>query len=105
MIDWILKYWLDVLFGLVLSGLGLLGKGICFRLKQREAEDTAIKNGLLAVLHDRLYLECSKCIEQEYITLGEMENIKHLYGAYAALGGNGTGTALYNRAMALELKT
>lgn len=105
MIDWLLKYWLEVLFGLALSGLGLLGKVIHARLKQREAEDVAIKNGLLAVLHDRLYIECGKCIEQEYITLDEMENIKHLYGAYTALGGNGTGTALYNRAMALELKT
>ncbi len=105
MIDWLLKYWLDVLFGLAISGLGLLGKNIRARLKQREAEDTAIKNGLLAVLHDRLYLECSKCLAQEYIELDDMDNIKHLYGAYAALGGNGTGTALYNRAMALDLKT
>ncbi len=105
MIDWLLKYWLDVLFGLSMSVLGLLGKNIRARLKQREAEDTAIKNGLLAVLHDRLYIECGKCIEQEYISLDDMENIKHLYSAYSALGGNGTGTALYNRAMALELKT
>ena len=33
-----------------------------------------------------------------------MRNLEYLYRSYHALGGNGTGTELYNRAKALPIR-
>lgn len=38
------------------------------------------------------------------IVAGGLTNIGYLYNSYHALGGNGTGTELYNRAKALPIK-
>lgn len=74
------------------------------RVKEQEEERKAIKAGLLAILHDRLYAECSRCLAQGSIDTDAMRNLEYLYRSYHALGGNGTGTELYNRAKALPIR-
>lgn len=74
------------------------------RVKEQEEERKAIKAGLLAILHDRLYAECSRYIAQGSIDTDGLRNLEYLYRSYHALGGNGTGTELYNRAKALQIK-
>ena len=54
-------------------------------------------------MHDRLYQSCTYYIKQGHIDMGGLKNIEYLYKSYHALGGNGTGTELYNRAKALPL--
>lgn len=73
-------------------------------IKAQKEENKAIKNGLLAILHDRLYLACTHYIEKGYIDLPGLKNIEYLYKSYHALGGNGTGTELYTRAKALPIR-
>lgn len=72
--------------------------------EEQEEERKAIKAGLLAILHDRLYAECSRCLAQGSIDTDAMRNLEYLYRSYHALGGNGTGTELYNRAKALPIR-
>lgn len=64
----------------------------------------AIKEGLLAILHDRLYQACQHFMAQGSIDASGLKNLEYLYKSYHALGGNGTGTELYNRAKALPIK-
>ena len=45
------------------------------RVKEQEEERKAIKAGLLAILHDRLYAECSRCLAQGSI---DTDAIRHL---------------------------
>lgn len=104
MTEWLAKYWLQVLFGALLTALGALYKRIGGKVKRQTAEYTAIKEGLVAILHDRLYAECRRCIAGGSVTVEELKNIEYLYNAYHALGGNGTGTELYTRAKALKIK-
>lgn len=99
-LDWIIRYWVQWLFGLIGAAL-LAGYR---RLAKQEKERKAIKAGLLAILHDRLYTECSRCLAQGSIDTDAMRNLEYLYRSYHALGGNGTGTELYNRAKALPIK-
>lgn len=73
-------------------------------IKAQKEENKAIKNGLLAILHDRLYQACTHYIEKGYIDLPGLKNIEYLYKSYHALGGNGTGTELYTRAKALPIR-
>ena len=56
------------------------------------------------VTRDRLYAECSRCLTQGSIDTDGLRNLEYLYRSYHALGGNGTGTELYNRAKALPIK-
>lgn len=100
MLDWIIRYWVQWLFGLIGAAL-LAGYR---RLVKQEKERKAIKAGLLAILHDRLYAECSRYIAQGSIDTDGLRNMDYLYRSYHALGGNGTGTELYNRAKALPIK-
>ena len=99
-LDWIIRYWVKWLFGLIGAAL-LAGYR---RLVKQEKERKAIKDGLLAILHDRLYAECSRYIAQGSIDTDGLRNMDYLYRSYHALGGNGTGTELYNRAKALPIK-
>ena len=63
-----------------------------------------MKEGVLALLHDRLYQGCTHHINNGYITTEELKNMEYLYNGYHELGGNGTGTELYERVKDLPLK-
>jgi hypothetical protein len=82
--------------------IGLLGLGWGYLVK-KVTEYKTIKDGLLAIMHDRLYQSCTFYIKRGSIDIGGLKNIEYLYKSYHALGGNGTGTDLYNRVKALPL--
>lgn len=104
MLDWIIRYWVQWLFGLICAALLAGYRRLAKRVKEQEEERKAIKAGLLDILHDRLYAECSRYIAQGSIDTDGLRNLEYLYRSYHALGGNGTGTELYNRAKALQIK-
>lgn len=104
MLEWIIKYWVQWAFGLICAALVAECRRLAKRVKAQEEERKAIKEGLLAMLHDRLYAECSRYIAQGSIDMDGLRNLEYLYRSYHALGGNGTGTELYNRAKALPIK-
>jgi len=98
--EFIVSYWLEALFGLAITGLGLGYK----RLKKRFKEQDELKEGLVAILHDRLFQSGMYFIEKGEITVSALDNIEGIYNAYHKLGGNGTGTEIYERVRELELK-
>lgn len=67
-------------------------------------EDKALQDGVLAILHDRIYQSCHHYLKLGYIDTSGLKNLEYLYKSYHALGGNGTGTELYNRAKTLPIK-
>lgn len=75
-------------------------KKIAAKLKEQEK----MKEGILAILHDRLYQACRFYLAQGFIDVDSMKNVEYLYTSYHDLGGNGTGTELYNRVKALPIK-
>ena len=104
MLEFIVKYWAQWLFGIVAAGLTAAYRNLSKKIKAQKEENKAIKNGLLAILHDRLYQACTHYFEKGYIDLPGLKNIEYLYKRYQALGGNGTGTELYTRAKALPIR-
>ena len=58
---------------------------------------------LLALGRYTLINECEVILAQGYITPTQYEMISKLYNAYAGLGGNGMGQALYNRTIKLKI--
>lgn len=98
--EFIITYWVEFLFGAAITGLSF-----CYnRLKNRFREQDAIKEGLVAILHDRLFQSGMYFLNKGEITVRELDNIEGIYKAYHNLGGNGTGTEIYERVMELELK-
>lgn len=122
MVEFIIKYWLEVGFGLLCAAVGAGFKLVSKKLKERQEEEEArraqrqkeeearwaeqesLKEGVLALLHDRLYQGCRYHIHNGEIADEEMKNMEYLYNGYHALGGNGTGTELYERVKKLPLK-
>jgi len=76
------------------------------KLKKREAEkdkereeSEAIKNGIRAVLRDRILQAYNHFSAKGKIHIEELENISNMYIAYHNLGGNGVVTSIYNRVL------
>lgn len=77
----------------------LIGAGIIAAIPKVRALWAAV----LALLHDRIYTECYRFLDIGYITRDGLRNLTYLYKTYHTMGGNGTGTELYNRAKALPI--
>lgn len=68
-------------------------------------EIDTIKKSQVAELHDQIYREGTRLLEQGHLTVDELDNFTHLFRAYSALGGNGTGEAMYNRVTQLPFSS
>ena len=101
--EFILKHIGELVFTGVSGVLAAAYRGLSKRIKAQEEERTAVKEGLLAIMHDRLYQSCTFYIKQGFIDTSGLKNLEYLYKSYHALGGNGTGTELYNRAKNLPI--
>lgn len=106
--DWMIEYWLQALFGAMIAALGVMIKRLDSKIKQERNENEAVKTAMIAMLHDRLFQCCRYHLKNGYIPLEESEsaldNLRMLYDTYHALGGNGTGTELYQRVVKLPIK-
>lgn len=100
--QFILEHFIELIFTALGGLLTAAYRSLAKRLRDREAESAALKEGVLSVLHDRLYQECDRYIQKGTIDASGLKNIEHLYESYHALGG--TGSELYNRAKALPIK-
>ena len=105
MIDIIKNYWLEFVLTAVSSGLVMTVKKIYNEYKKESEEQVSIKIGMVALLHDSLFRNCESYINKGEISVNELDNLESLYSSYHALGGNGTGTALYERCKNLNLKS
>lgn len=65
--------------------------------KTRQERLKILETAVLAMLHDRLLQSLVYFLKVKEITSDEMDNIKLMYEAYKALGGNGTIKILYER--------
>lgn len=98
--EFIIEYWVEALFGLAIAGLTY---GIN-ELKKKLKEQESVKEGVVALLHDRLFQSGMYFLDKGEISVAEHQNFEDLYNAYHNLGGNGTGTEIYERVNELRLK-
>ncbi len=61
-------------------------------------------DGVLALMHDRIYGIYDDCRKKGYATIDDIENMEYLYQPYHDLGGNGTGTELLKRVKSMPDK-
>lgn len=86
------------------SLMGAVAISIFNYIKSKSSSNRLIKEGVLAILHNKIYTLGKQYIEQKYISLEDMKDFEYLYDAYHNLGGNGTGTEIYERVKNLSIR-
>lgn len=74
------------------------------KLKQHNAEDTAMKEAILSLLDDRMGQLFELCRKTGYVTKEQLRRYERMYKAYHALGGNGAVTILYEQFIKIPIQ-
>lgn len=106
--EFVINYGFQTAFGIIVSFISVWCKRLSVSLKERRAEQEALKTAMIAILHDRLFHICNVYLLMGYIPVEKSEeildNAKIVYEAYHTLGGNGTGTEVYSKFKGLKIK-
>ena len=70
---------------------------------RKDTEMVAMNDGVLAILHDRIFQACKYYLKEGEISADELENLGYLYKGYAGLHGNSTCEILYNKVKELRI--
>lgn len=70
---------------------------------EQRALQEAMKEGMQAVLRDRMIQMASYCIEQGHTQVYMVENMTHMFSAYRELGGNGAVKYIYEQFLSLPV--
>ena len=104
MLDFIIKYWLEALFGAVLAALGVGYKSLANRLKTERQKNQAIEDGLRDLLRIQILDNYERCVAAgNTISVSRKDAIDSAYQSYHALGGNGTITRVHEEIMSMRI--
>lgn len=103
MLDFIIKYWLEFVFGLVIAGLGAAYKLLSAKVKQGKKTEEAVAEGVKYLLMFKLREEGEKYIQEGKCKIDEKREFEKVYSAYHELGGNGTITSLKDAVLRLPV--
>lgn len=104
MIEFIMKYWLEALFSGVLFVMGLIVKKIKKRQELQEKKNSAIENGVQALLRNELIRRYREYEGKGEISIIDLENVERMFEEYKNLGGNGTVKKMYEELLELPTK-
>lgn len=99
--EWIAKYWLEWLFGVVIAFLSGYCRHLSTVIKKEKKEQRALRDGMRSLLRGKIIEDCEKSIAKGYCSAMDKATIDDMYEAYHSLGGNGTVSALHNQLMEL----
>lgn len=100
-----MKLSIELYFFLMVIGFPALfmtfGKVLMARIKLIDSENKSLKQGVQALLRDRLYGLYNDYRDRGYAPLYAKENFKNMYKWYHNLGENGVMDSIYIKFMAL----
>lgn len=97
------KYWLEFLFGIVGSILTGLYAKLSKKIKAEQQRNIAIENGVRDILRMQILDTYEKCKSSGMITVSRKDAIDSAYNSYHALGGNGTITHVHSEIMEMPI--
>ena len=93
--DFVVKYWLEVAFGLIVAILTGLYRKLAKQMQREQEKRKAADDGLQALLRDRIVQAYNYyAVSKHCCPIYAKENVNAMYEAYHKLGGNGTITGL-----------
>ena len=99
--DWITKYWLEWLFGLLVAGLGIAYRHLSKQVRIERQEQEAIRDGMRSLLRRQITIDCEAAFRDGWCSVNTRTSIEEMYNAYHGLGGNGVITGLRNQMLSL----
>jgi len=96
-LEFILQYYLQIILTFTVTLLGGYYKRVRKTFKGVLEDNKILKNGMIALLHERIMQKGGELLRQEIITLDDLEEFKLLYLPYKEAGGNGTGQKMYEK--------
>lgn len=86
MVEWVIKYWLQIGFGIIVTGGTLFFKKFSAKMKKNKETTEMMRVGLRVLLELSLNELYHKYRMRGMILKEELELYTHLYQAYMALG-------------------
>jgi hypothetical protein len=74
------------------------------QLKEQDIRMSAMQEGVLALLRDRIYQLYAVCKKRNYVDRYAIRNMDTLYNAYKGMGGNGAAENIYNKFSHFEIR-
>lgn len=99
--EWIVKYWGQWLFGLIIAALTGYIKHLSSSIKKDREEQKAIRDGMRSLLRRQIIFDCESAIASGFCPVSTKDTIEDMYSSYHALGGNGVVTQIKNQMMNL----
>ena len=85
--DFIVKYWLECLFGAIVAGLSAAYASLVKRFKAERAKNAAIESGLRGILRIQILDTYDRCVaDGKKISVSRKDAIVSIYQSYVALG-------------------
>ena len=85
--DFIVKYWVEVLFGAITAGLSAAYAHLAKRFKAEKKKNQAIENGLRGILRIQILDTYDKCVaDGRRISVSRKDAVVSIYQSYVALG-------------------
>lgn len=101
--EFICKYWLEFLFGIIATALTAAYGSLSRRVKKAKEMDQAIADGMKYLLMFKLREEGEKHLQAGHCSVDEKREFERVYTAYHTLGGNGTITSLKDQVLNLPV--
>lgn len=102
--EFVVKYWLEFVFGLIVAGLSAAYTHLSKRFKAEQAKNQAIENGLRDILRIQILDSYDRCVQNgRVISVSRKDAIDSAYKSYHALGGNGTITQAHREIMEMTI--
>ena len=99
--EWITKYWVVWLFGLVIAGLTWAVRRMGARIHKAQDENQALRDGIRALLKVSIENECQRCQREKWCGPVKRGTISDMYTSYKGLGGNGGVSSIVEQTLAL----
>lgn len=87
--EFITKYWLEFIFGLLATGVISYMQTIKHKFEKSNKDYEAIREGMKALLRAEIIATYNHYVELAYMPIYARENLHDLYSQYKTLGGNG----------------
>ena len=84
--EWIAKYWIECLFGLITAGFSAAYASLAKKFKAERAKNQAIENGLKGILRIEILDTYDRCVANgRKISISRKDAISSVYHSYVAL--------------------
>ena len=101
--EFICKYWLEFLFGIIGAALTAAYGWLVKKFNEEHKKTQAIENGVRDMLRLTILDNYERCKAAGVISVARKDAVDSAYNSYHALGGNGTVTQVHKEIMEMPI--